>query len=107
MKIIPAYLAACGALHAQAAITALDTAGDVGYTPSIAVGSDGLPIIAYYDYTNRGLKIVKCGNASCSAGNAVTVVDTARLEYDYSSLAIGADGLPVISYRRILRQTVM
>jgi len=61
----------------------------------IAVGSDGLPILAYQGDTGA-LKILHCGEAACSSGNAITTLETgACLGAD---LAIGADGLPVLSY---------
>jgi hypothetical protein len=80
------------------AITPLDTTGDVGRYTSITMGTDGLPVISYYDSTNGDLKVVKCGNASCSSGNIITPVDTAGDVGQYTSITIGTDGLPVISY---------
>ena len=78
-------------------ITTVDDAGSVGEFSSIAIGTDGLPVISYWDGTNNHLKVAKCGNAACSAGNAISTVDTDR-GGTYTSIAIGADGLPVISY---------
>lgn len=71
---------------------------DVGYYSSLAIGADGLPIIAYYDISNVNLKVAKCGNASCSTGNFVKIVDAERGSGWYPSVAIGRDGKPVISY---------
>ena len=79
-------------------LTAVDTLGDVGQYTSITVAPDGLPVLSYSDATNGDLKVAKCGNAACSSGNTLTAVDTAGLVGRYSSIAIGADGLPVISY---------
>lgn len=79
-------------------ITAVDTVGDVGHYTSIVIGADGLPVIAYYDVTNADLKVAKCGNALCSAGNTITAVDSTLNVGEYAAIAIGADGLPVISY---------
>ena len=55
-------------------ITTVDSGGDVGKYSSIAVGSDGLPAIAYHDQTNEDQKIVKCGDPSCSSGNFITII---------------------------------
>jgi hypothetical protein len=41
---------------------------------------------------------MKCGNASCTAGNVTNVVDNAFFVGQFNSVAIGADGLPVMSY---------
>ena len=40
-----------------ATITDLDTQGNVGDMSTIAVGADGLGLIAYYDSTNGNLKV--------------------------------------------------
>ncbi|MBI2038141.1 MAG: hypothetical protein HYT15_04445 [Candidatus Magasanikbacteria bacterium] len=78
--------------------TTIDSAGDQGSYSSIAIGADGLPVISYYNVTDLDLRVVKCGNASCSSGNVTTTIDSAGDQGSNSSIAIGADGLPVISY---------
>jgi hypothetical protein len=86
--------------------TRVDSAGTVGQYSSIAIGTDGLPVISYYDVTNGDLKVAHCGNIACSAGNTITMVDGSApaLVGDVgtnTSITIGADGLPVISYRDV------
>ena len=44
----------------------VDRTGHVGDYSAIAVGSDGLPVIAYYDATNKDLKVAHCSRADCS-----------------------------------------
>lgn len=78
--------------------TTIDSGGDVGRDASITVGADGLPVIAYRDASNLDLKVIKCGNAACSSGNTTTSVDTAGDVGYETSIAIGTDGFPVISY---------
>ena len=39
-------------------ITTLDSAGDVGWFTSLAIGVDGLGLISYHDNTNSDLKVV-------------------------------------------------
>ena len=66
-----------------------------GIYSSIAVGHDGLPVISYQTYTS--LRVLKCGNASCTSGN----VDTLLHNYQhpgYTAIAIGNDDLPVIAH---------
>ena len=47
-------------------VSIVDRAGDVGKYSSIAIGSDGLPVIAYYDATNQDLKVAHCSRTGCS-----------------------------------------
>jgi len=93
----------CGnvACSAGNTLTTVDSAGDVGQYNSLAIGADGLPVISYYDGTYFGvgdLKVAHCGNAVCTSGNMVTTVDSGPWMGGSTSLAIGPDGLPVISY---------
>ena len=37
-----------------------------GYWTSIAIGTDGLPIISYHDRSNLDLKVYNCGDPGCS-----------------------------------------
>jgi hypothetical protein len=80
-------------------ITTVDSTGDVGKYTSIAIGIDGNPVISYWDDTNGDLKVAHCGNPSCDSGNTVTPVDTAGFIGRHTSIAIGSDDNPVISYQ--------
>jgi hypothetical protein len=77
-----------------------DVANTVGFNISLAIGVDGLPILAYQDITAAAVRVTKCGNAACTAGNVSTTVDDpTNIVGNYTSIAIGADGLPVIAYQ--------
>jgi hypothetical protein len=78
-----------------------DPANVVGLYTSIAIGTDGLPVISYHDQTARTLKVAHCGNAACTSGNGITTLDPQPPPPAgrYTSIAIGTDGLPVISYQ--------
>lgn len=71
----------------------------VGFDPSVAIGADGLPVISHSNASASALRVTKCGNAACTAGNVSTTVADPLVEDGVDpSLAIGADGLPVISH---------
>jgi hypothetical protein len=86
--------AACSTTYT---ITAIDTTNETGKMPDVAIASDGLPIIVYYENIAADVRVTKCGNASCSSGNTTTAVVTSGSTYS-SSIAVPADGRPVIAY---------
>ena len=82
-------------------LSTLDSVGDVGYMNSVAIGRDGFPVISYIDYTNSLLKFAKCNDVACSSPT-LSILDNALnsgpTTLQYTSIAIGLDGNPVISY---------
>ena len=46
-------------------MTTLDSTDNMGQYSAITIGTDGLPVIAYFDGTNYNLKVVKCTNPFC------------------------------------------
>ena len=80
-------------------VTPVDTSADpLGYHTSIAIGADGRPVVSYYDGSSNDLKFLRCGNAACTAGNETVTLDTAGTVGQYTSIALGADGVPVVAY---------
>ncbi len=67
---------------------------------SFAVGQDGNPVIAYSAYINSAwtIRVAKCGNFSCSSGNATTTIATVSMIDASLDIAIGQDGNPIIAY---------
>ena len=45
----------------------IDSSASVGEYTSLALGTDGFPVIAYYNATNGHLKVAKCNDATCSS----------------------------------------
>ncbi len=76
----------------------VDSAGDVGRHTSLAIGIAGNPVISYYDSSFTNLKVVHCTTPACSSWDTPQTVDSAGDVGRYTSLAIGVDGNPVISY---------
>lgn len=66
--------------------------------PQVATGSDGLPVITYFEPVNDDLKFIHCGNSTCSAGNSLRTLVSATAAGWGSDVAIGGDGLPIVSY---------
>jgi preprotein translocase subunit Sec61beta len=83
--------------HPPNTISTIDSNGDVGQYPSIAIGADNLGLISYYDATNGDLKIAHCDDIDCNSAT-ISTLDVDGDVGQYSSLSIGADGLGLISY---------
>jgi hypothetical protein len=80
-------------------LSAVDSPGLLGKYASLAIGTDGNPVIAYYDEGNADLKVARCNDKSCAGGNEKrTSVDTSGDVGTWASVAIGIDGRPVVAY---------
>ena len=85
----------------------VDAPGSVGQHTSIAVDANGAPVISYLDTSNGDLKFAICDlsasiNLNCDQPgdwNKVTVDAAGIAGAEYTSIAVGANGDPVISYR--------
>jgi hypothetical protein len=73
------------------------TAVDIGAT-SIAIGVDGLPIIAFYDIRAGDLWTIHCANTACTSSTSATNLRNSDDVGDSASITIGLDGLPLIAY---------
>ena len=91
LKVAKCGNASCSSVNPP---TTVDSTGNVGQYASIAIGTDGFPVISYYDTTNGDLKVAKCGDASCSSGNTITTIDSTGNVGQYTSIAI-ADPNPI------------
>ena len=76
----------------------IDSDGIVGTWLSIAVGDNGNPVIAYKDSTNNDLKVAACTTMDCTGTATITTVDSDLVVGAFTSIAIGNNGYPVISY---------
>lgn len=75
-----------------------DTATDVGRYGAIKLDASGKPVVSYWDETNGNLKLLHCGDSTCSQNNTITTpYATGNTGWD-TSLALDANGFPVISF---------
>jgi len=94
LKVAHCNDAACSA---PATITRVEGTYGQNEWVSMAIGTDGLPIVTYMDRDADDLKISHCNDAACTSATT-TALDSAGYVGWQPSIAIGADGLPVISY---------
>jgi hypothetical protein len=98
---------ACTALAVATAPDQGDAAGaggDVGLYTSVRLDAQDRPVVAYYENTlgRERLKLLRCGDPACGAGNSVQVVDADGNVGQFASLALAAGDLPVVSYYHLL-----
>ncbi|KKK57283.1 hypothetical protein LCGC14_3056020, partial [marine sediment metagenome] len=79
-----------------------DTSVGVGQFTSIALGANGNPVIAYYDFANGNLKVSICGDTDCNSSTERTLESGGDVG-KYASIAVCTaagclDNNPVISY---------
>lgn len=68
-----------------------------GKYSSMAIGADGLPLIAFYNQTTADLQIAKCTTIDCESAT-ISTLDSAGDVGQFPSLGIGSDGFGVMSY---------
>ena len=81
-----------------ATITSLDTAGDTGQYTSIAIGTDGFGLISYHFASAGDLRVAHCSDTNCTAAVIATLDSPGFENGKFTSIAIGTDGLGLISY---------
>lgn len=87
--------------------TTIDSNTAAGWDPAVVIGSDGRPVVAHRDDVSKALRVTHCGNAACTAGNVSTTVDGSSAFVGGSpSIAIGADGFPLISHQDTTNQAL-
>jgi hypothetical protein len=69
-----------------------------GGEPTLAIGSDGLPVIAHREAISDALVMDRCIDIVCSDSVRVTL-DSETLNSTFAAITVGADGLPIIAYR--------
>ena len=84
----------------------LDSTADVGSSVSIALRSDGRPVIAHHNQTSGWLKLYSCSDAACVTGLSRTLDNVGADVGEDTSIAIRPNGLPVVVYRDVAGQAL-
>ncbi len=71
--------------------------GNVGEHSSIALNSNGYPVISYFESDFQYLKLAVCNDALCTQPT-LTTVDSSSVVGRYTSLSLTKDDYPIISY---------
>jgi hypothetical protein len=79
-------------------MTAPDPANNIGKYSSLTLDQHGNPIISYYDQANTALKVLHCGNPSCSANNIISTPDATGNVGEYTAIVANRNGEPTVSY---------
>ncbi len=94
LKVLRCTTSSCS----SGSVSILASTGSVGKFSSIAIGADDKPIISYYDETNEDLKVFRCSDNFCTGGNGLSYTLDSVDGPGFTSLVIGSDNLPIISY---------
>lgn len=88
-----------GCEGANETVTVVDDPGNnVGGSSSIAIGTDGAPVVSYHNQTAKSLRFARCAAETCSPSTVTVVDDPANEVGTSTSIAIGTDGIAVMSY---------
>jgi hypothetical protein len=77
-------------------ISTLDSIGDVGYVTesSMALTSNDIPVISYYDQTNGNLKLAVCNDTNCTS----PIISTLDSMVGAMTITLISNDIPIISY---------
>ncbi|RYD15996.1 MAG: hypothetical protein EOP90_04120 [Lysobacteraceae bacterium] len=88
--------ALCAAVANAATVTTIDDTSMAGQ-PSLAIGADGLPVVAYRTLQNK-LRVAKCNNWDCSDVAIIELTGT-YVTSAHFALAITPAGNPAIAFQ--------
>jgi hypothetical protein len=77
----------------------LDTSGNTGDDPYVAILQDDRPVVSYHDRAAHSLKLYVCADVSCTSGTIRTLDQSGTTAVGTnSSILIRPDGTPGIAY---------
>jgi hypothetical protein len=84
----------------EATLSTLGGPNDFAFqTTSVAIGADGLGLIAFVEPKGLVPKVAHCNNVTCTDATITSFDPQAFVFRDGISVTIGSDGLPLISYQ--------
>jgi hypothetical protein len=97
LKLLHCGDAACTEIKSKN-ISTPDEVGDVGRNTSLVLDDVGNPVIIYYA-SDEGLRLLHCDDPNCAGDESDNITTSVTGETGwFSSLALDAEGNPVISY---------
>ena len=93
-------LARCGNADCSSGnrIVTVDSSGDVGNQIDLVLDAADNPILSYFDNDAGSLRLISCGNPTCSRDNVKRTVDNGGLVVESTALVLDQRGFPIISY---------
>jgi hypothetical protein len=86
-------------VYAADTVSTPDSTGNVGRWSSLALDDNNYPVVAYYDATNQDLKVLHCGNTTCSSANNIETITGTGTVKDYSiAIQLDDDGYPLVAF---------
>lgn len=92
---------------AASIVTVDASANDDGFYTSLRLDANGFPVISYHDVIAGAVKLAHCLDPNCTAAQINTVDTTNFTGFFGTSLALDAQGFPVISYYALLTGQLM
>jgi hypothetical protein len=82
-------------------ITTVDGASpaiQAGKYTSLTLDASGYPVISYYNESAGDLRVVHCGDVTCTSGNTIASPDVNGNVGQHTSIVLDATGHPIVSY---------
>ena len=83
---------------ASSTTSTIDTCSACDLYTSVAIGADGLALIAYASFSVAGLNVAHCSNTACTEATLSTLGAPENAAFGTTSVAIGTDGLGLIAF---------
>lgn len=99
----------CSQANVVTTVREFESGADFEYYVSIAIGSDGFPLVAYFDerYTSAGdLEVLRCDSRDCFSAPRPMVLDSGPSVGGEISAVTGTDGLALITYGDVGRASL-